>query len=429
MELEGSSVTIPNSSFPRVLSMRQRAGVIRHNLEKRLETILPAAMRENGFDMWLIISQEDNLDPVFATLIPMDTWCPILQMLVFYDRGEEEGVECINLSMTNTQGLYDQPWQGQRHEEQWPLLCEIIEERDPKRIGINIGSVQWAAGGLTHNLYRQLVDALPARYVDRLESAESMATRWLAILTDDEVGLYEHVVNVAHHLIAICYSRRAIIPGLTTTRDLEWYYWQLCADMGLQVSFKPFFNLVRSEAMTKKFGEQDKVIRAGDCIRCDVGIHYLRLNTDHQEWAYILRKGETDAPQGLKELMAEANRLQDIFMAEFKQGLTGNELLNNILTHARYEGIPNPKVYSHSLGLYLHEPGPLIGLPWKQERCEGRGDVRLQYNNAFTMELSVRDIVPEWSSQETLMGLEEDVVFTREGCRLIDQRQTRFYLV
>jgi hypothetical protein len=384
-------------------------------------------MRENGFDMWLILCQEDDLDPVFKTMIPMNIWCPILQILVFYDKGDR--VERINISRTNTHDLYDRPYRGQVESEQWHLLRDIVEERDPERIGINIGSVQWAAGGLTHNLHTQMVDMLPEKYVNRLASAEPMATRWLATLTDYEVELYEYVASVAHHIIAECYSRKAVIPGVTSTKDLEWYYWQRCADLGLQVSFKPSFYLIRSEAMWEKLGRDNSVIHPGDLIRCDVGIKYLRLNSDHQEWVYILREDEIEAPEGLKRLMSRANRLQDIFMSEFKLGLTGNQLLSNILTRARDEGVPKPKVYSHSLGLFLHEPGPLIGLPWEQENCAGRGEVRLNYNNSFTMELSVTDVVPEWDGQELRMSMEEDVVFTEEGCRLIDGRQTEFYLV
>jgi hypothetical protein len=127
--------------------------------------------------------------------------------------------------------------------------------------------------------------------------------------------------------------------------------------------------------------------------------------------------------------MTAANRLQDVFMSEFELGLSGNELLVDILSRARAAGIPNPRVYSHSLGLFLHEPGPLIGLPWEQERCPGRGDVRLAHGNCFTMELSVRDRVPEWGGQEVTMSLEQDVCYTPDGCRLIDGRQTELHLV
>ena len=414
---------------PLVMPVRQRAEVVRQALEGRLETILPAAMRETGFDMWLVLCQEDDLDPVFTTMIPMDTWCPILQMLVFYDRGPERGVERINLSMTNTGDLYDRPWQGRHHEEQWPLLREIICERDPQRIGINVGATQWAAGGLTHNLYTQLVETLPETYVDRLASAEPLATIWLSTLTEYELQLFAHVAHVAHQILGACLSRQSVVPGVTTVRDLEWIYWQRCADLGLGLAFKPFFNLVRPEETTQRYGEQDDVIRPGDMIHSDVGIRYLRLNSDHQECAYVLRPGEEDAPQGLQRLMREANRLQDVYLSEFRLGQSGNELLGAILARARAVGIPNPRIYSHSLGLFLHEPGPLIGLPWEQERCAGRGDVRLRHNQCFTMELSVTDRVPEWGDREVTMSLEQDVAFTGTGCRPIDGRQTALHLI
>jgi len=411
------------------MPVRQRADVVLQALKERLETVLPAAMRETGLDMWLVLCQEDNLDPVFTTMIPMDTWCPILQMLVFCDRGPELGVERINLSMTNTGTLYDRPWTGRETAEQWALLAKIIAERDPQRIGINTGAIQWAAGGLTHNLYTQLLETLPPGFESRLTSAEPLVTIWLSVLTSFELQLFEHVVKVAHHLLGECFSQRTIVPGITTVKDLEWAYWQRSADLGLGLAFKPFFNLVRRQEAVAQYGEADQVIRPGDVIHSDVGIRYLRLNSDHQENAYVLRPGEDDTPSGLKRLMAQANHLQDVFMAEFRVGLSGNELLHNILTRARTEGIPNPKVYSHSLGLYLHEPGPLIGLPWEQERCPGRGDVPLCNGNCFTMELSVTDAVPEWDDQAVTLAMEQDVAFTRDGCRPIDGRQTAFHLI
>ena len=423
-----TSALHPALPRPKVLSLRQRSDVIHRVLKRRLETVLPAAMRDNGFDMWLVLCQEDNWDPIHDTFCPMDPWRPILQMLVFFDRGPQRGIERINLSMTNMQGLYDTPWQGKDHPEQWAMLRQIVEERDPKRIGINIGRIQWAAGGLTHNLYRQLLETLPPRYADRLDSAEPMVVQWASTLSDDEIELYEHVADVAKGLIAEVYSREVIAPGVTTLDDLVWHYWQRSSDLGLPVSFRPFFYRYRSDAAVARFGPDDSVLRPGDFVRCDVGIRYLRLCSDHQQWVYLLRPGEYDAPAFARELLHEAHRLQDIFMAEFRAGLTGNELLGTILAHARRENIPGPKVYSHSLGQFLHQPGPLIGLPWEQERCEGRGDVVLRENAAFTMELSVEKSVPEWGKENFRMGVEEDVLFAGGRCRLIHGRQKAFYL-
>lgn len=181
--------------------------------------------------------------------------------------------------------------------------------------------------------------------------------------------------------------------------------------------------------MEERYGSDDPVIRGGDLLYCDAGIRYLRLVTDTRQWAYVLREGETDAPDGLRRIMADGNRLQDIFIEEFVQGRTGNEILGAVLTRARMEGLNNPRVYSHSCGLLLHEPGPLIGHPYEQEYCIGRGEVPLNYNSSFVAELSVDGVVPEWGGQTITFSPEEQIVFTREGAKFIDGRQTAFYLI
>ena len=70
----------------------------------------------------------------------------------------------------------------------------------------------------------------------------------------------------------------------------------------------------------------------------------------------------------------------------------------------------------------------MIGLPWEQERNPGAGrGPGLQ--RAFTMELSVSGPIPEWDGQEVRLSMEQDVVFTRTGCRLIHGRQTAFHVI
>lgn len=415
------SITIP------ILPLRKQDELIYKILEQRFETILPASMREAGIDMWVILCQEDDHDPVFRTMIPLNCWTPILQMLIFFDRGAQ-GVERINLSHTNLLGLYDTPWQGRDYREQWPLLAEIIRQRNPQKIGLNIGKIQWAAGGLTHNLYQQFIEAIDPEYLGRIVDAEPACTRWLMTFSDRELEVYPYVVSIAHQIIAHCFSREAVIPGVTTTVDLEWVYWQTVNDLGLEVSFKPAFRIIRSNAEQQKHPVADLIIRHGDLLHCDVGLRYLRLCTDHQETAYVLYEGETDAPEGLKNLLFQNNRLQKVFMDNFQRGKSGDEMLKSILETARGKSIPNPKIYSHSLGLYLHEPGPLIGLPWEQGSNPGRGDVRLEYNSGFTMELAIEDYVPEWD-QRIRLGAEQDVLFTKQGCRPVDGLQTSLYLV
>jgi Xaa-Pro aminopeptidase len=431
----GAAVLASEKNIPSVLSIRDRAAFVLQITRQRLDELLPRLMRETGFDMWIIACNEDNLDPVFETMIPYENWCPITQIIVFYDQGAEKGLERLNVSRTDMQGLYKNAWDAaawdtQKKESQWDCLGRVVRERDPKRIGLNEGEVQWAAGGLTSVLKKKIVEAVGPKYAGRLASAEPLATLWSETLLDPEIEIMERAAALSHAIIADMFSNRAVTPGLTTTDDLRYYYWQRVADLGLKVSFSPFVSIRgRHPKDVEKYGKGDRVIRPGDVLHCDVGLKYMRWNSDHQEMAYVLRTGERDAPETFKKMMAEANRLQDVYAAGFAAGKTGNEMLVSMLAEAKSKGIPNPRIYSHSLGLFLHEPGPLIGLPWEQVNNPGRGDVKLVLNSCFTAELSVTAPVPEWGGQDFRLPLEQDIAFTKDGVVFLDGRQTAFHLI
>jgi len=420
-----------SKDFPAMLNMRERVETINHLTKLRLEKLLPRVMRETEFDMWIILTQEDNVDAVFRTMTPMNTWNRRDLILVFYDQGLEKGVERLNISRMNMRGLHKNAWDYKsKKESRWECLARIVREQDPKRIGINESEVIWAADGLSSTLKKRLIKAIGEKYVKRLYSAEKLCTLWLETLLDEELDLYERAVAISHAIIAETYSNKVITPGVTTVDDLIYYYWQRAASLGLDKAFNPSFSVRgRHPDVIKKYGTKDRVIRRGDLLYCDVGIIYLRYHTDHQEWAYVLRRGEKDVPETFKKVMAEGNRLQDIFCGELKLGLTGNQLLKNILTAAREKGIRKPKIYSHSVGYYLHEPGPLIGLPEEQENTGGRGEVKLIYNSTFTAELSVTYPIAEWDGKELRMGLEQIITFTKDGTQFLDGRQTKFHIV
>jgi len=422
-------------SRPAVLPIKARAELVYKITQKRLDTLLPRLMRETGFDMWIIACNEDNLDPIFVTMMPFENWCPITQILVMYDRGPEKGVERINISRTDTQGLFTNAWDStawdqKKGESQWQCLARIVRERSPKRIGLNEGDGQWVAGGLTSVLKTRIATAIGSQYAARLAPAETLITLWSETLLDEEIEIMERAQAISHSIIAEMFSNAVVTPGLTTVDDVRYYYWQKTSDLGLKVSFSPFITIRgRSPENREKYGKDDKVIRPGDFIHCDVGVKYMHWNSDCQEMAYVLRTGETDAPEAFKKLMAEANRLQDVYCGEFKTGLTGNELLGNMLRKAREAGIPGPKIYSHSLGLFLHEPGPLIGLPWEQVNNVGRGDVKLVPMSCFTCELSITAPVAEWGGVDFRLPIEQAVVFTGERVIFLDGRQTAFHLI
>ena len=360
--------------------------------------------------------------------MPWEVWAPILQLLVFFDRGPSAGVERLNVSITDVGDLMTTAWSLEAPADQWETLRRLVDERAPRRIGINSSSVIWAADGLSAALRDRLVSALGSDHASRLESAEPLCTRWLETRLPRELVLYEQACAIAHGLIATRFSREVITPGVTTTEDLRWSYWQAATDLGLPVSFPPFYRLHRSPAGRLLYGDTN-IVQPGDLLHCDVGIEYLRILTDHQEMAYVLRPGEREPPQGLRDGIAEANRLQDIFVDFWSEGASGNEILARALAEAHSRGIPKPKIYSHSLSHYLHEPGPLMGLPWEQEDTGGRGEVRMRHDTCYTVELSITRNVHEWEGEEVRFALEQDASFTTEGVTFIDGRQTTLHLV
>ncbi len=421
--------------FPSILSIRSQAATVFQITQKRLEKLIPAIMDETGFDMWIIACNEDALDPVYRTMIPFEMWCPITQVVLFYHKGPGQPVERINISRTNLDVLFTNSWDYNAFDKnggegQWECLKRIVEERDPHRIGINTGEIQWVAGGLTVALFNKIKETIGRKYSERLASAEEMATIWGMSLIEEEIPLMERAQAISHAIIAETYSSKVITPGVTTLDDLMFYYWQRVNDLGLDILAHPKFRIKgRNQADIEKYGKDDKVIRPGDFLFCDVVMKYMRYGTDHAEWAYVLRPGETDAPESFRKLMAEGNRLQDIFCSEFREGLTGNEVLKKILAKAQQQGIPGPMIYSHGIGYYLHEPGPLVGLPWEQEFIPGRGEVKVRYNSCYAAELSAGRPMPEFDGAVFNMALEQIVCFTEKGMVFLDGRQTGFYLV
>ena len=387
---------------PQILPVRQQSDLITELVRERLDTILPAAMREAGLDVWLVLCQEDNPDPLYPTMIPMDNWSPILSMLVMVDEGGR--VRRYNLSAVDTKDLYERPYAGQLEEMQWPILVDLLTKRDPRTIGIDIGSVAWAAGGLTHNLYNQLVATLPEPYRGRLVSAEKAAVLWGGTLTDREAVLFERVTEIGQAMIAECYRSGTITPGVTTTDDLVWHYWQHARDLGLDVSFRPYFRLHRDSRQTG-FGEN--VVSPGDVIHCDVGIKYLRLNSDHQHLAYVPRLGETDVPVGLEGAVSRHAAPAGHLHGRIPSRLTGNELLQNILRRARAENVPSREDLFAQSRAFPAPAGAPDRLAVGAGQAAPRGEVRLEYNSAFVMELSTEGEVPEWNNQSLRLATEE----------------------
>lgn len=407
---------------------RDRATLKDEILADRFNNLLPALMDRADIDMWLVISREYNEDPVMRTMLPA-LWLNARRrtILVFYRDKENNSIEKLAVARYDVGENIASAWDKEKQPDQWARLVEIIEERDPDKIGINMSEHFGIADGLVKTDYEALKQALPQKYEDRLVSAEKLAIGWIETRTEKEMELYNTLVAVTHGIIDEAFSSKVITPGVTTTDDVVWFMRQKVTDMGLETWFHPTVDVQRSNEALKSHIEsfskakKDEVIRRGDLLHCDFGITYIGLNTDCQQHAYVLQEGEDEVPQFLKDAFEKGNRVQDILTDNYEAGKTGNEILLASLKEAKAEGL-RPSIYTHPLGTYGHSAGPTIGMWDSQGGVPVNGDYPLYPNTVYAIELNTTVAIKEWDKDIRIM-LEEAGYYGENGFRYVNGRQ------
>lgn len=418
-------------ALPAILPAREQAAVINAVLAERLDTIIPAIMREQGVDLWLLMAREYFEEPVVASMLDgQNMHARRRTILIFYDPGPDDNgkaqpVERLTVSRYGLGGLFEPAWDPEKQPDQWAAVADIIAARNPASIAINTSDLSAFGDGMTLSQYNLMRAALPAEFQSRIVSGERLATRWLETRTPGEMAIYPGIVRIAHALIGEAFSRKVITPGVTTAADVQWWYRDRMNGLGLTPWFHPSIAIQRQGETGMLDG--DTVIEPGDLLWTDFGITYLRLSTDTQHLAYVLKPGETEAPEGLRRGLAGSNRVQDIMRSHYAVGRSGNEVLALTRRDALAEGL-EPSIYSHPIGTHGHGAGPSIGF-WDNQQPDQRGEGAIYPNTAWSIELTTYAAVPEWGGQRVDFRTEEDAFFDGEQVRFIDGRQTAITLV
>lgn len=417
-----------------VLSMKERSVLIDNILEQRFSDVLPHIMEREGIDMWVLMSREYNEDPVLKTMLP-STWISARRhtMLVIYNPGNGQPLERLAVARYAVGSLFKKAWDKEAQPDQWEALKHIIEARNPSKIAINTSDAFALADGMTSTEYNRLMATLSDEFKRRVVSGEMLAIGWLETRSELEMKHYPALAQIGHSLIATAFSDEVITPNVTTTDDVVWWLRDQTRALGLTNWFHPTVSIQRQDnevfdqisAFSKRPGEN--IIRPGDLIHVDFGITYLRLNTDQQQHAYVLKPGEKDAPASLKNALKAGNQLQDILTSNFKMDRTGNTILSMSRQQAIEQGI-TPAIYTHPLGFHGHAAGPTIGMWDAQEGVPIQGDYPMFPQTAYSIELNAASFIEEWNKEIRIM-LEEDAFFDGKSVTYLDGRQTEFHLI
>ncbi len=417
--------------------LRGQAAIRQQWLKLRLERVLPGLMRKHGVQMWLVICREYNEDPAFYSLVSPTVFAARRRTIyVFFDRGEEKGVERLALGGGSNGGVYSvyrDPEVENRElwgQGQWVLLRKLIEERNPATIAVDISRTHAFADGLSAGEREALEEALGPKWTARMVRAENLPVEYLSIRVPEMLPTYRQLMEIAHHLIGRAFSSEVIKPGVTTNTDVVWWLRQQLNDLGLGTWFHPTVDIQRPGVKHDSvLAEQENVvIQRGDVLHVDFGIKAMGLATDTQHMGYVLREGEREPPAGVQKALANANRLQDMLMEHMRPGHSGNEILAETLEAMKAVGIKG-SVYSHPIGDHGHGAGPLIGLWDRQQGVPGRGDVLVLPNTWFSIELAASTPVPEWDGQELWVGQEEDATLVGDKIEWVLPRQTKYRLI
>jgi hypothetical protein len=421
-----------------ILPLREQAKIRQDWLKQRLERVLLALMRKHNVKMWLVICREYDEDPVFFSLISPTTFAARRRtILVFYDRGEKEGIERLALGGGSNGGLYTvyrDPETENRElygEGQWALLKKLILEKNPANIAVNISATHAFSDGLSAGEREKLESVLGAEITKRFVRAEDLPLEYIENRLPEMMPTYKQMMGTVHSLIGRAFSNQVIKPGVTTNEDVVWWLRQQVGDLGLGTWFQPSVRVQRQQKAGVNLLAENApvVIERGDVLHVDFGITYMRLNTDTQHMGYVLRAGERDVPAGIKSGLANSNRLQDLVMERMKPGKTGNEVLADALAAMKTARI-NGTVYTHPIGDHGHGAGPLVGLWDRQQGVPGRGDVKIIPNSWFAIELQTTTPVPEWNNQELWVGQEENAAIDETGkINWVLRRQTEYHLI
>ncbi|WPP53059.1 M24 family metallopeptidase [Catalinimonas niigatensis] len=424
------------STMPHILPLKERAAIMDRVLEERFYTLLPRLMEEEGVDMWLIMAREYNEDPVIRTMLP-STWLSARRrtILVISHQPGKDTIEGQAIARYNVGTLFGSAWNPEEEPDQWKRLAAVIAEKNPQKIGINISETFNHADGLTSTEHQAFLNSLSKKFQNRVVSAEKLAVRWLETRTDTELAIYEQICRIAHTIIAEGLSEKVIQPGVTSTEDVKWWYRERIAELKLQAWFHPTVDVTRADPDANEAGRsfsaqttpEADIIMPGDLVHIDFGITYLRLNTDMQQNAYVLKPGETTPPKGLTEALKKGNRLQDILTAHFEEGRTGNEVLRLTREQAISEGLV-PSIYSHPIGYHGHAAGPAVGM-WDNQEHVDSGEHTIFNNTCYAIELNAREKIPEWGNKEIRVMLEETAVFKDGKVHYIDGRQKELMLI
>ncbi|MCS6908883.1 MAG: M24 family metallopeptidase [Anaerolineales bacterium] len=375
-------------------------------------------LQEKGVDLWLTFVRETMLtpDPILPLIFGEGdlTWHSALllsrtgERIAIVGHYEAEAVQRL--------GSYTEviPY----HQGISEVLRERIAALDPHRIAINTSLNDPLADGLTHGMYRQLLDILAdTPYATRLTSSEEIIHALVGRKTVGELARIRAAIEVTEEIFIETFN--FLCPG-QSEQEIARFMQQRAAARNLELAWSatncPAVN-AGPDSPVGHSGPTELCIQRGQILHIDFGVRKAGFCSDLQRVVYFLAEGETQPPPEVRhgfEVVVEA--IQKAARA-MKPGVLGYEVDAIARSTVTQAGYPEYMYGTgHQLGRRAHDGGGILAPLW--ERYGDSPKKPLEIGQVYTLEPGL--MLPG----RGYIGLEEDVVVTAEGAEFLSRPQT-----
>ena len=332
--------------------------------KERIEILLPQAMEAAEVDAWLVICRENDNDPmadhiggenaggtaVFMFYFDEDGF----QSMVFSPIGESTALDELD--------IHDRVIPVERGNSAIEQAAEFINFRDFDRIAINTSSQNKLADGLSHSQYLALVEAVGIQTARKFTSSETLIYEWLSVKLPAEVEIMRKAAELTAAWQYEAYE--TIVPGVTTDAEVAAFLDAKMEEYGVGEAWNPSQNPNVNSGVDRGHSHAtDKVIMPGDVIQTDFGIKlYDRWVSDIQRFAYVLKPGETEAPEDIQYYWESGRDGGKAAFAAMMPGVKGEDVDAAQRTLMQENGSEYVMWSTgHPVGYVAHDAGPNLG--------------------------------------------------------------------
>ncbi|MEI7847477.1 MAG: Xaa-Pro peptidase family protein [Chloroflexota bacterium] len=380
-------------------------------------------LKEKEIDVWLTFVRETSgvRDPILNFILgPGDlTW---ESALIFTRSGERIAIiGSLEAEAVQRLGVYETIITYDKGISQ--TLRETLTQLNPQQIAVNFSPNNVHADGLTHAMYLKLEEYLAGTpFSSRLISAEGIISAIRGRKTATEVQKIRRAVEITEQIFEQTF--KTIRVGMT---EIE--VGQIMQQLMLEKGCGPAWALENNPAVNSgpnspvgHSGPTKIKIQAGHLLHFDFGVKFEEYCSDIQRMLYILRPGESDAPDEIKHGFATIRNAIENLRASLKPGVTGVEMDAIARKTVMDAGYPEYMYGTgHQLGRVAHDGGALLGPLWEKYGDQPRQSV--EAGNIYTIEPGLA--IPGYG----YIGLEEDVLVTENGAEYLAPPQEKLILL